>query len=70
MTNHNFFFCYDANLSHYLKFDKGFNYITKAINPNSNKIFWLYWKSEQLNIAISEFFNISQKLEKNLQNLI
>lgn len=59
--NKEFFFCYDANLSYHLKFEKGFDYILKAINPNSKKMFWLYWKSPELNNAITKFFESSEK---------
>lgn len=68
MDNKQFFFCYDANLSYYLKYHKGFNYITKAINPNSNKIFWLYWRSEKLNQSIKEFFKVSKNGVKTPAN--
>lgn len=64
MDNKQFFFCYDANLSKFLKFNKGMRYILKAINPSSNKMFWLYWQSAELTKAIDEFF----KGEKNVQS--
>ena len=54
--NKQFFFCYDANLSHFLKFDKKIDYITKAINPNSQRMFWMYQNTEDVNKGISEFF--------------
>jgi Domain of unknown function (DUF5659) len=46
-----YFYCYSVRLKDFLK-SKGFNYITKALNPNSKKPYFLFEKSEELDKAI------------------
>ena len=39
--------CYSLNLRNYL-YNNGLKYKLAARNPNSNKLFWIYVKNEQL----------------------
>lgn len=55
-----YFFCYSPSLQKYLFKVKRFNYICEAKNKNDNRTFWLYERTELLNIALTEyndFFN-------------
>lgn len=46
--------CYSLNLRNYL-YNKGFRYKLAALNPNSNKLFWVYIKTEELDEALTEW---------------
>lgn len=54
MDKHHFFFCYNKDLSTYLR-NRGFRYIFKAQHPKSKKIFSLYYKDSQLQKALEEY---------------
>lgn len=49
-----YFFCYNPNLSRYLK-SKGFEYVTRAKHYASNKEFTLYEYSEDIKKHIEEW---------------
>ena len=49
-----FFFCYDAELSRYLK-SKGFEYVTRAKHYKTNSEFTLYEYSLQIDEYIKEW---------------
>ena len=40
--------CYSLQLRNYLR-DNGMRYKLAALNPNSQKLFWVYVKNEKLN---------------------
>lgn len=46
--------CYSLNLRNFL-YNKGFRYKLAALNPNSNKLFWVYVKDDKLDRALSEW---------------
>ena len=46
--------CYSLNLRNYLN-DNGLKYKLAARNPNSNKLFWVYVKDEELNKLLSKW---------------
>ena len=48
--------CYSLNLRNYLN-DNGLKYKLAARNPNSNKLFWVYIKDEQLNYLLTRWNN-------------
>lgn len=48
-----YFFCYDRNLSNYLK--RKFNHITTAMNPSTKKIFTLFVRTDELSKAINQY---------------
>ena len=48
--------CYSLNLRNYLN-SNGLKYKLAARNPNSNKLFWVYVKDEQLNILLTQWAN-------------
>ncbi|OLN22909.1 hypothetical protein BTO30_07125 [Domibacillus antri] len=54
MSEKDFFFFYNYKLSAFLKY-KGISYITKAINPQNNKMFTMYPKTDELQSAINEY---------------
>lgn len=49
-----FFYCYNLKLSDYLS-EKGFKYITKAISLDNNKVYSMYYKTNELQKAIDEY---------------
>lgn len=51
----NIFYCYSNNLHNFLK-SMRFNYISSDINRNTNKRYWTYRKSDNLDKAI-ELYN-------------
>lgn len=46
--------CYSLNLRNFL-YSKGFRYKLAALNPNSNKLFWVYIKTKELDEALTEW---------------
>jgi hypothetical protein len=58
LSHINYFFCYDSELSRYLKFEKGFSFITSALHPKSIRLFYLYKRDDKLNEAINEYMQM------------
>ena len=48
--------CSSINLRNFL-YKNGVKYKLAARNPNSNKLFWVYIKNEQLNELLNEWAN-------------
>lgn len=46
--------CYSLNLRNFL-YSKGLRYKLAALNPNSQKMFWVYIKNEKLNTLLNEW---------------
>jgi hypothetical protein len=49
-----YFYCYSLQLQYFLK-SQGFNYITKALNPNSKCPYFMFEKSKELDLAIEKW---------------
>lgn len=54
LNESNFFFCYDKRIMKYLRYDKGFKFITKAIHEKSGSPFWLFHITPELDQALKE----------------
>ncbi|MGG3845576.1 hypothetical protein [Aeribacillus composti] len=54
MNNRNYFFCYNKNVSDFLK-SKGIEFITVAIHPKTKKMFSLYKIDDILQKALNEY---------------
>ena len=46
--------CYSLNLRNFLE-SKGLRYELAALNPNSQKLFWVYIKTKQLEELLEEW---------------
>lgn len=46
--------CYSLNLRNFLE-SKGLRYELAALNPNSQKLFWVYIKTKQLDELLEEW---------------
>ena len=46
--------CYSINLRNFL-YNNGLRYKLCALNPNSQKRFWIYIKNEKLNTLLNEW---------------
>lgn len=68
MVNNKYFYCYSYRLMCFLK-SYGFRYVRKGINPNSSSSYYLFYKSEDLDIAISLWNTIKFKLKENQNEL-
>lgn len=53
--NSNYFYCYDSKLAQYLRHEKKINYITIAKNPNTDRLFTLFQRTQVLSDAIANF---------------
>jgi len=49
-----FFYCYSVKMKDFLK-SQGFNYITKALNPNSKRPYFMFNKSQELDSSIQKW---------------
>jgi len=49
-----FFYCYSVKMKDFLK-SQGFNYITKALNPNSKRPYFMFNKSQELDNSIQKW---------------
>ena len=54
ITGKDFFYCYNYKLNKYLQ-ERGFKFITRAINPESKKIFNMYYNTKELTNAINNY---------------
>ena len=59
ITKKDFFFCYNPKLSNHL-WKNGFRYEMKAINPDNNRIFTMYIKSDELQRSIDEYRQLNK----------
>jgi hypothetical protein len=50
------YYCYSLNLRNYLR-DNGVKYKLCALNPNSQKRFWIYIKDKNLDILLDKWSN-------------
>ncbi|MED0717438.1 hypothetical protein [Aeribacillus composti] len=62
----NYFFCYDKRLADFLRYEKGFSYITKARSVKNGFIFYLFEKSESLQDSIDEWLKKGYNKARNL----
>ncbi len=46
--------CYSLNLRNFL-YEHGLKYELAALNPNSQKLFWVYIKNDKLDKLLSEW---------------
>ena len=46
--------CYSLNLRNYL-YENGLRYELAALNPNSQKLFWVYTKTEKLDELLAKW---------------
>ena len=46
--------CYSLNLRNYL-YENGLKYELAALNPNSQKLFWVYIKTEKLDELLTRW---------------
>lgn len=54
MTVQDFFFCYDKKIMRYLRYDKGIQFITKALHTETKAEFWLFARTPELEEALKE----------------
>lgn len=52
--NSKLYCCYSLNLRKFLG-SKGLRYELAALNPNSQKLFWVYMRTEQLDKLLDEW---------------
>jgi len=68
MENNKYFYCYSYRLMCFLK-SYGFSYINKGFNYSSESRYYLFYKSEDLDIAINIWNTIKFKLKENQNEL-
>lgn len=54
MKTSEFFFCYDKELAKYLRYEKGIEFITRALHSETKSEFWLFYRDEKLDKALNE----------------
>lgn len=54
--DHRLYCCYSLNLRNYLR-DHGIKYEVCGLNPNNQKMFWVYFQSEELSKLLSQWSN-------------
>ena len=60
MDKDKYFFCYNRNLSNFLRKEKEIRYITHAIHPKTKQDFYLFEYNDRLNRAIAEFKRLKE----------
>ena len=53
-ATNNLYCCYSINLRNYL-YSHGLRYELAALNPNSKKLFWIYMKTEKLDMLLTQW---------------
>lgn len=56
----NFFYCYSKNLFLFLK-SRGIEYIHTAYHISSNNQFWVYEKTDELQVELAEYREMMNK---------
>jgi len=56
MNSKDFYYCYSIPLKKYLK-EMGFNFIIKALHPITNKPFFMYEKTNNLDMTLRNWSN-------------
>lgn len=56
----NLFYCYSNNMNNFLK-SMRFRYVSSDVNKNTNKRYWTYEKSPNLDSAIELYNSIKYK---------
>lgn len=54
LSTKDFFYCYDKRTMKYLRYEKGFKFITKAIHEKTGLPFWLFHITPELDQALKE----------------
>jgi hypothetical protein len=54
-----FFYCYSEPMKNFLR-SQGLWYITKAINPKTNTLFFMFDKSRELDFAIEKWNKVKE----------
>lgn len=52
MTVQDFFFCYDKRTMKYLRYDKGIQFVTRALHAETKAEFWLFVRTAELEEAL------------------
>ncbi|MNX85369.1 hypothetical protein D3C86_1172050 [compost metagenome] len=52
MSKKAYFFCYDPTVNNRLHRELGIKYVTRAIHPETGRMFWLYERNEEFSAAI------------------
>jgi len=52
-----YFYCYSVRMKDFLK-SQGLAYITKALNPKTNRPYFMFEKSKELDLMISKWNEI------------
>ncbi len=50
----NLFFCYDSKLKKFIYRNYKIESLVNAINPNTNHMFWIYMRTDELTNAVNE----------------
>jgi hypothetical protein len=61
ITNDDIFYCYNKRLFTFIKEIKNIDYLTIAKHPVTDKIYSMFIKSEELQMAIDEYKSITKK---------
>lgn len=58
----NYFFCYSVKMFQFLKHVKGFQFICYAKHDKTDKPFWLFERTQELNNALTEYGQVKDKV--------
>jgi len=50
-----YFYCYDKSLMKFLRYDSNLNFICCGKHPTTDNMFWLFKRSEELNVYMAKF---------------
>ena len=55
MQENSLFYCYSGKLKSFLMYKKYFRYLHKGHNDKTNRDFWVFSRTEELNNALTEW---------------
>lgn len=58
------FYCYSCKMKDFIK-SQGISYITKAIHPKTNRVFFIFNKSKELDVVITLWNEVKFKININ-----
>ncbi len=62
------FYCYSKPLKNFLK-EKNIFSVDEGLNKNSNKIFWIFDRCEELDVALTEWKSNKLKAIEYIKNI-
>ncbi|WP_256761429.1 hypothetical protein [Cohnella sp. WQ 127256] len=62
ITAKNFYFCFNKNMAKWIRYERGIEFIVKAIHPTSNQTFFMFTRNDELELAIQDYPSFNKSI--------